>query len=154
VLRRLAVDGGTKIVQMGYGQGGGDSWKCQRRAGRDLRRGGNGAVMTTPNRRTCSRQRSTNRARLWSSGEMMVVQPVYRIRRPHQWSAPRSDIVVAARPLSEIYLGLDVARSAAIRAQDGRSVQSRDESHRDHDALLSAEASIQLQNHAQGDMRV
>src|SRR5450759_140381 len=157
VLRRL-VDAGTKIVQMGYGQGGGDvvdivnAAQAEIYAVADKRGGDDYAVLGDVLEATVDEiEHASGR-----SGEMTGVPTGFTdFDNLTNGLHPGQMIVVAARPaVGKSTWGLDVARSAAIRHKMATVLFSLEMSRTEITMrLLSAEASIQLQNMRKGTMR-
>lgn len=157
VLRRL-VDAGTKIVQMGYGQGGGDVVDivnaaqaeiyavADKRGGDDYARLGDVLEATVDEIEHASGR----------SGEMTGVPTGFTdFDNLTNGLHPGQMIVVAARPaVGKSTWGLDIARSAAIKNKMATVLFSLEMSRTEITMrLLSAEASIQLQNMRKGTMR-
>jgi replicative DNA helicase len=157
VLRRL-VDAGTKIVQMGYGQGGGDvadivnAAQAEIYAVADKRGGDDYAVLGDVLEETVDEiEHASGR-----SGEMTGVPTGFTdFDNLTNGLHPGQMIVVAARPaVGKSTWGLDVARSAAIKHKMATVLFSLEMSRTEITMrLLSAEASIQLQNMRKGTMR-
>ena len=157
VLRRL-VDAGTKIVQMGYGQGGGDvvdivnAAQAEIYAVADKRGGDDYAVLGDVLEATVDEiEHASGR-----SGEMTGVPTGFTdFDNLTNGLHPGQMIVVAARPaVGKSTWGLDVARSAAIKHKMATVLFSLEMSRTEITMrLLSAEASIQLQNMRKGTMR-
>jgi replicative DNA helicase len=157
VLRRL-VDAGTKIVQMGYGQGGGDvvdivnAAQAEIYAVADKRGGDDYAKLGDVLEATVDEiEHASGR-----SGEMIGVPTGFiEFDALTNGLHPGQMIVVAARPaVGKSTWGLDVARSAAIKHKMATVLFSLEMSRTEITMrLLSAEASIQLQNMRKGDMR-
>ncbi|HZY00212.1 MAG TPA: replicative DNA helicase [Dermatophilaceae bacterium] len=157
VLRRL-VDAGTKIVQMGYGQGGGDVVDivnaaqaeiyavADKRGGDDYARLGDVLEATVDEIEAASGK----------TGEMTGVPTGFTdFDNLTNGLHPGQMIVVAARPaVGKSTWGLDIARSAAIKHKMATVLFSLEMSRTEITMrLLSAEASIQLQNMRKGTMR-
>ena len=157
VLRRL-VDAGTKIVQMGYGQGGGDvldivnAAQAEIYAVADKRGGDDYAVLGDVLEATVDEiEHASGR-----SGEMTGVPTGFTdFDNLTNGLHPGQMIVVAARPaVGKSTWGLDVARTAAIKHKMATVLFSLEMSRTEITMrLLSAEASIQLQNMRKGTMR-
>ena len=157
VLRRL-VDAGTKIVQMGYGQGGGDvadivnAAQAEIYAVADKRGGEDYAVLGDVLEATVDEiEHASGR-----SGEMTGVPTGFTdFDNLTNGLHPGQMIVVAARPaVGKSTWGLDIARSAAIKHKMTTVLFSLEMSRTEITMrLLSAEASIQLQNMRKGTMR-
>ena len=157
VLRRL-VDAGTKIVQMGYGQGGGDvldivnAAQAEIYAVADKRGGDDYAVLGDVLEATVDEIEAAS----GKSGEMTGVPTGFtEFDNLTNGLHPGQMIVVAARPaVGKSTWGLDVARSAAIKHKMATVLFSLEMSRTEITMrLLSAEASIQLQNMRKGTMR-
>ena len=163
VLRRL-VEAGTRIVQLGYAQGGGDVEDivnaaqaevysvADKRGGDDYHRLGDIIEATVDEIEVASGR----------SGEMTGVPTGFTdLDGLTNGLHPGQMIVIAARPaMGKSTIGLDIVAVGGDQAQDGqRRVLPRDEPHRDHACvcsrrrpriqlrLLSAEA---VAAHAQG----
>jgi len=157
VLRRL-VDAGTRIVQMGYGQGGGDvvdivnAAQAEIYAVADKRGGDDYAVLGDVLEATVDEiEHASGR-----SGEMTGVPTGFTdFDALTNGLHPGQMIVVAARPaVGKSTWGLDIARSAAIKHKMATVLFSLEMSRTEITMrLLSAEASIQLQNMRKGTMR-
>jgi len=157
VLRRL-VDAGTKIVQMGYGQGGGDvadivnAAQAEIYAVADKRGGDDYAVLGDVLEATVDEIEAAS----GRSGEMTGVPTGFTdFDNLTNGLHPGQMIVVAARPaVGKSTFGLDIARSAAIKHKMATVLFSLEMSRTEITMrLLSAEASIQLQNMRKGTMR-
>ena len=157
VLRRL-VEAGTKIVQLGYAQGGGDVEDivnaaqaevyavADKRGGEDYHRLGDILELTVDEIEVASGK----------SGEMTGVPTGFTdLDALTNGLHPGQMIVVAARPaMGKSTLGLDIARSAAIKHRMASVVFSLEMSKTEITMrLLSAEAQIQLQHMRKGTMR-
>jgi replicative DNA helicase len=157
VLRRL-VDAGTRIVQMGYGQGGGDVEDivnaaqaeiyqvADKRGGEDYHILGDVLEATVDEIEHAS----------GSSGEMVGVPTGFTdFDALTNGLHPGQMIVVAARPaVGKSTWALDIARSAAIKHKHATVVFSLEMSRTEITMrLLSAEAGIQLQHMRKGTMR-
>ena len=157
VLRRL-VDAGTRIVQMGYGVGGGDVEDIinaaeaevysvsEKRSGEDYHSLGELLEATADEIEHAS----------GSSGEMVGVPTGFAdLDELTNGLHPGQMVVIAARPaVGKSTLALDVARAAAIKHQLATVVFSLEMSRTEITMrLLSAEASIQLQHMRKGTMR-
>jgi len=157
VLRRL-VEAGTKIVQLGYAQGGGDVEDIvnaaqaevyavvDKRGGEDYHRLGDILEMTVDEIEVASGK----------SGEMTGVPTGFTdLDSLTNGLHPGQMIVLAARPaIGKSTLGLDIVRSAAIRHNLASVIFSLEMSKTEITMrLLSAEAGIQLQHMRKGTMR-
>lgn len=156
-LRRL-VEAGTRIVQMGYGSGGGDVEDIvnaaqaevygvtDSRGGEDYHILGDLLEMTADEIEAAS-----------GTGGQMVGVPTGFLELDELTNGlhPGQMIVVAARPaVGKSTLALDFARAAAIKHQMATVVFSLEMSRTEITMrLLSAEASIQLQHMRKGTMR-
>lgn len=157
VLRRL-VDAGTRIVQMGYGTGGGDVEDivnaaqaevyqvADKRGSEDYHLLGDLLEATADEIEHAS----------GSSGEMVGV-PTGFVDLDDLTNGLHAGqmIVIAARPaMGKSTLALDIARSAAIKHNQATVVFSLEMSRNEITMrLLSAEAGIQLQHMRKGTMR-
>jgi replicative DNA helicase len=157
VLRRL-VDAGTRIVQMGYGTGGGDvedivnAAQAEVYAVADKRGGEDYAILGDVIEATVDEIEHAS----GSAGEMIGVPTGFTdLDALTNGLHPGQMIVVAARPaVGKSTLGLDVARSAAIKHKMATVVFSLEMSRTEITMrLLSAEAQIQLQHMRKGTMR-
>jgi replicative DNA helicase len=157
VLRRL-VEAGTKIVQLGYAQTGGDVEDivnaaqaevyavADRRGGEDYHVLGDILEMTVDEIEVASGK----------SGEMTGVPTGFTdLDSLTNGLHPGQMIVLAARPaMGKSTLGLDIARSAAIKHKMAAVLFSLEMSKTEITMrLLSAEAQIQLQHMRKGTMR-
>ncbi len=157
VLRRL-VEAGTKIVQLGYAQGGGDVEDIvnaaqaevyavvDKRGGDDYHRLGDILEMTVDEIEVASGK----------SGEMTGVPTGFTdLDSLTNGLHPGQMIVLAARPaIGKSTLGLDIVRSASIRHNLASVIFSLEMSKTEITMrLLSAEAGIQLQHMRKGTMR-
>ncbi|MFZ1285950.1 MAG: replicative DNA helicase, partial [Candidatus Phosphoribacter sp.] len=157
VLRRL-VEAGTRIVQLGYAQGGGDVEDIvnaaqaevysvsDKRGGEDYHRLGDILEMTVDEIEVASGK----------SGEMTGVPTGFTdLDALTNGLHPGQMIVLAARPaMGKSTLGLDIARTAAIKHKLASVVFSLEMSKTEITMrLLSAEAQIQLQHMRKGTMR-
>ena len=157
VLRRL-VEAGTRIVQLGYAQGGGDVEDIvnaaqaevyavsDTRGAEDYFRLGDILEMTVDEIEVASGK----------SGEMTGVPTGFTdLDSLTNGLHPGQMIVLAARPaMGKSTLGLDIARSAAIKHKMATVVFSLEMSKTEITMrLLSAEAQIQLQHMRKGTMR-
>lgn len=157
VLRRL-VEAGTKIVQMGYAQGGGDVEDivnaaqaevyavADKRGGEDYHVLGDILEMTVDEIEVASGK----------SGEMTGVPTGFTdLDQLTNGLHPGQMIVVAARPaIGKSTLGLDIVRSASIKHNLASVIFSLEMSKTEITMrLLSAEAGIQLQHMRKGTMR-
>jgi len=157
VLRRL-VEAGTRIVQMGYGQGGGDVedivnaaqaevYSVADKRGRDDYHAIGDLLEATVDEIEHAAGRS---------GELIGVPTGFTdLDQLTNGLHPGQMIVVAARPaVGKSTLGLDIARTAAIRHKLATVVFSLEMSRTEITMrLLSAEAQIQLQTMRKGTMR-
>ncbi|MEI2766601.1 MAG: replicative DNA helicase [Dermatophilaceae bacterium] len=157
VLRRL-VEAGTKIVQLGYAQAGGDVEDIvnaaqaevyavsDKRGGEDYIALGDILEMTVDEIEVASGK----------SGEMTGVPTGFTdLDSLTNGLHPGQMIVLAARPaMGKSTLGLDIARTAAIKHKMASVVFSLEMSKTEITMrLLSAEAQIQLQHMRKGTMR-
>ena len=157
VLRRL-VEAGTKIVQLGYAQGGGDVEDIvnaaqaevyavvDKRGAEDYHRLGDILEMTVDEIEVASGK----------SGEMTGVPTGFTdLDSLTNGLHPGQMIVVAARPaIGKSTLGLDIVRTAAIKHNLAAVIFSLEMSKTEITMrLLSAEAGIQLQHMRKGTMR-
>ena len=157
VLRRL-VEAGTKIVQLGHAQGGGDVEDIvnaaqaevyavvDKRGGEDYHRLGDILEMTVDEIEVASGK----------SGEMTGVPTGFTdLDSLTNGLHPGQMIVLAARPaIGKSTLGLDIVRSASIRHNLASVIFSLEMSKTEITMrLLSAEAGIQLQHMRKGTMR-
>jgi len=157
VLRRL-VEAGTRIVQMGYGQGGGDVEDIVNAAQAEVysvadKRGGDDyhAIGDLLEGTVDEIEHASGH-----SGEMVGVPTGFTdLDQLTNGLHPGQMIVVAARPaVGKSTLGLDIARTAAIKHKLATVVFSLEMSRTEITMrLLSAEAQIQLQNMRKGTMR-
>ena len=157
VLRRL-VEAGTRIVQLGYAQSGGDVEDIvnaaqaevysvsDKRGGEDYTKLGDILELTVDEIEVASGK----------SGEMTGVPTGFTdLDALTNGLHPGQMIVLAARPaMGKSTLGLDIARSAAIKHNQAAVVFSLEMSKTEITMrLLSAEAQIQLQHMRKGTMR-
>jgi len=157
VLRRL-VEAGTRIVQLGYAQGGGDVEDivnaaqaevyavADKRGGEDYVKLGDVLEPTVDEIEVASGK----------SGEMTGVPTGFTdLDALTNGLHPGQMIVIAARPaMGKSTIGLDIVRSAAIKHGQAAVVFSLEMSKTEITMrLLSAEASIQLQHMRKGTMR-
>jgi replicative DNA helicase len=157
VLRRL-VEAGTRIVQLGYAQGGGDVEDivnaaqaevysvADRRGGEDYHVIGDIIEATVDEIEVASGR----------SGEMTGVPTGFTdLDALTNGLHPGQMIVIAARPaMGKSTIGLDIARSAAIKHKLASVVFSLEMSRTEITMrMLSAEAGIQLQHMRKGTMR-
>ncbi|MDE9364740.1 replicative DNA helicase [Luteipulveratus sp. YIM 133132] len=157
VLRRL-VDAGTRIVQMGYAQGGGDVEDivnaaqaevyavADKRGAEDYVRLGEVIEATADEIEAASS----------TTGEMVGVPTGFTdLDTLTNGLHPGQMIVVAARPaVGKSTLGLDIARAASIKHNQASVIFSLEMSKTEITMrLLSAEAGIQLQHMRKGTMR-
>jgi replicative DNA helicase len=157
VLRRL-VEAGTRIVQLGYAQGGGDVEDIVNAAQAEVysvadKRGGEDyhAIGDLIEATVDEIEVATGR-----SGEMTGVPTGFTdLDSLTNGLHPGQMIVVAARPaMGKSTLGLDIARSAAIKHKMASVVFSLEMSRTEITMrMLSAEAGIQLQHMRKGTMR-
>ncbi len=157
VLRRL-VEAGTRIVQMGYAQGGGDVEDIVNLAQAEVygvadRRGGEDyhplAELLEPTMDEIEHAAG-------SSGEMIGVPTGFtELDELTNGLHPGQMIIVAARPaVGKSTFALDVARSAAIKHELTTVLFSLEMSRTEITMrLLSAEAGIPLQHMRKGNMR-
>ena len=157
VLRRL-VDAGTKIVQLGYGQGGGDVEEIVNAAQAEVyavadKRGGEDYHVLGDLLEAAADEIDNNSGR---SGEMVGVPTGFAdLDDLTNGLHPGQMIVIAARPaMGKSTLALDIARAASIKHGLTSVVFSLEMSRNEITMrLLSAEASIQLQHMRKGTMR-
>src|SRR6478735_9344527 len=157
VLRRL-VEAGTRIVQLGYAQGGGDVEDivnaaqaevyavADKRGGEDYHAIGDVIEATVDEIEVASGR----------SGEMTGVPTGFTdFDALTNGLHPGQMIVIAARPaMGKSTIGLDIVRSAAIKHKMAAVVFSLEMSRTEITMrLLSAEAGIQLQHMRKGTMR-
>jgi replicative DNA helicase len=157
VLRRL-VEAGTRIVQLGYAQGGGDVEDivnaaqaevysvADKRGGEDYHRLGEVIEATVDEIEFASGR----------SGEMTGVPTSFTdLDALTNGLHAGQMIVIAARPaMGKSTIGLDIVRSAAIKHKMAAVVFSLEMSRTEITMrLLSAEAGIQLQHMRKGTMR-
>ena len=155
VLRRL-VEAGTKIVQMGYGQDGGDVEDIVNQAQAEIYAvAESAAARTTSPRRRHGGHGRRDRDASGPSGEMTGVPTGFTdLDALTNGLHPGQMIVIAARPaVGKSTLALDFARSAAIK-HNLATVMFSLEMGRNEIAmrLLSAEAGIALQHMRKGTM--
>jgi len=157
ILRRL-VEAGTRIVQLGYAQGGGDvedivnAAQAEVYAVADKRGGEDYAVLGDILEMTVDEIEVAS----GKSGEMTGVPTgLTELDQLTNGLHPGQMIVLAARPaIGKSTLGLDIARSAAIRHNMASVVFSLEMGRTEITMrLLSAEAKIQLQHMRKGTMR-
>ncbi|HET7399696.1 MAG TPA: replicative DNA helicase [Intrasporangium sp.] len=157
VLRRL-VEAGTRIVQLGYAQGGGDvedivnAAQAEVYAVADKRGGDDYHVIGDIIEATVDEIEVAS----GRSGEMTGVPTGFTdLDSLTNGLHPGQMIVVAARPaMGKSTLGLDIARTAAIKHKMASVVFSLEMSRTEITMrLLSAEAGIQLQHMRKGTMR-
>ncbi len=157
VLRRL-VEAGTKIVQLGYAQGGGDV--------EDIVNAAQAEVYAVADRRGAEDyhvlgdilEATVDEIEVASgkSGEMTGVPTGFtELDSLTNGLHPGQMIVIAARPaIGKSTIGLDIIRSAAIKHGLPAVIFSLEMSRTEITMrLLSAEASIQLQHMRKGTMR-
>lgn len=157
VLRRL-VEAGTRIVQLGYAQGGGDVEDivnaaqaevyavADKRGGEDYHVIGDIIEATVDEIEVASGR----------SGEMTGVPTGFTdLDALTNGLHPGQMIVIAARPaMGKSTIGLDICRSAAIKHKMAAVVFSLEMSRTEITMrMLSAEAGIQLQHMRKGTMR-
>ncbi|MEO7069086.1 MAG: replicative DNA helicase [Nostocoides sp.] len=156
VLRRL-VEAGTRIVQMGYAQGEGDIEDIVNRAQAAVydvadRRGGEDYVVLADLIAPTLDEIEVNSGR---SDEMIGVPTGFvDLDELTHGLHPGQMIVVAARPaVGKSTLGIDIARSAAIKHGQTAAVFSLEMSRSEIMLrIISAEASIQLQELRKGTL--
>ena len=154
VLRRL-VEAGTRIVQMGYGQGEGDVEDIVNRAQAEVysvaeKRGGEDYVVLSE---VLEQTLTEIEAAAGRTDEMIGVPTGFlELDELTHGLHPGQMIVVAARPaVGKSTLGIDVARSAAIKHNLTTAVFSLEMSRTEITMrILSAEATIQLQDLRKG----
>ncbi|WP_223277694.1 replicative DNA helicase [Janibacter sp. YB324] len=156
VLRRL-VEAGTKIVQMGYAQGGGDVEEIVNAAQAEVytvaeKRGGEdyAPLWDTLNETMTEIEVAAGR-----TDEMTGVPTGFTdLDELTHGLHPGQMIVVAARPaIGKSTLGVDIARAAAIHHQMATAIFSLEMSRSEITMrVLAAEASIQLQHLRRGKM--
>ncbi|MBO3130504.1 replicative DNA helicase [Dermatophilus congolensis] len=157
VLRRL-VNAGTKIVQLGYGQEGGDVEEIVNAAQAEVyavadKRGGEDYVVLGDLLEAAADEIDNNSGR---SGELVGVPTGFTdLDELTNGLHPGQMIVIAARPaMGKSTLALDIARAAAIHNGLAAVVFSLEMSRNEITMrLLSAEAGIQLQHMRKGTMR-
>lgn len=157
VLRRL-VEAGTRIVQMGYAQGGGDVDDIVNLAQAEVygvadKRGGEDyhqlSALLEPTMDEIEHAAGT-------SGEMLGVPTGFTdLDELTNGLHPGQMIIVAARPaVGKSTLALDIARAAAIKSDLATVVFSLEMSRTEITMrLLSAESEIPLQHMRKGTMR-
>ena len=156
VLRRL-VEAGTKIVQMGYAQGGGDV--------EDIVNQAQAEVYTVAEKRG-----GEDYAPLWDTLNDTMTEIEVAAGRTDEMTGvptgfhdldelthglhPGQMVVIAARPaVGKSTLGVDIARAAAIHHQMATAIFSLEMSRSEITMrVLAAEASIQLQHLRRGKM--
>ena len=154
VLRRL-VEAGTRIVQMGYGQGEGDVEDIVNRAQAEVyavadKRGGEDYRILADLLNDTMEEIEAASGR---TDEMTGVPTgFYELDELTHGLHPGQMIVVAARPaVGKSTLGIDIARSAAIKHKLATAVFSLEMSRTEITTrILSAEATIQLQDLRKG----
>lgn len=156
VLRRL-VEAGTRIVQMGYGQGEGDVDDIVNRAQAEVyavadKRGGEDyhSLAEVLNDAMEEIEAASGRA-----GEMTGVPTgFYELDELTHGLHPGQMIVIAARPaVGKSTMGVDIVRSAAIKHKLPSVIFSLEMSRTEITMrVLSAEATIQLQDLRKGHM--
>ena len=154
VLRRL-VEAGTRIVQMGYGQGEGDVDEIVNRAQAEVysvaeKRGGEdyhqlGELLNATMEEIEAAAGRTDEMTGVPTGFLELDNLTNGLH-------PGQMIVVAARPaVGKSTLGIDIARAAAIKHQMATAVFSLEMSRTEITMrILSAEATIQLQDLRKG----
>lgn len=154
VLRRL-VEAGTRIVQMGYGQGEGDVDEIVNRAQAEVysvaeKRGGEdyhqlGEILNATMEEIEAAAGRTDEMTGVPTGFLELDQLTNGLH-------PGQMIVVAARPaVGKSTLGIDIARAAAIKHNMATAVFSLEMSRTEITMrILSAEATIQLQDLRKG----
>lgn len=156
VLRRL-VEAGTRIAQMGYAQGGGDVEDIVNAAQAEVynvaeKRGGEDYV---PLWDTLNETMTEIEVASGRSDELIGVPTGFTdLDELTHGLLPGQMIVVAARPaIGKSTLGMDIARAAAIHHKMAAAVFSLEMSRTEITMrILSAEASIPLQNLRRGNM--
>jgi replicative DNA helicase len=154
VLRRL-VEAGTRIVQMGYAQGEGDVADIVNRAQAEVyqvfdRRGGEDYIVLGD---LLEATMTEIEAAAGRSDEMIGVPTGFiELDELTNGLHPGQMIVVAARPaVGKSTLGIDIARTAAIKHNLATAVFSLEMSRTEITMrILSAEATIQLQDLRKG----
>lgn len=156
VLRRL-VEAGTKIVQMGYAQGGGDVEEIVNSAQAEVygvaeKRGGEdyAPLWDTLNETMTEIEVAAGR-----TDEMTGVPTGFTdLDELTHGLHPGQMVVIAARPaVGKSTLGVDIARAAAIHHQMPSAIFSLEMSRSEITMrVLAAEASIQLQHLRRGKM--
>ena len=154
VLRRL-VEAGTRIVQMGYGQGEGDVEDIVNRAQAEVyavaeKRGGEDYVILSE---VLDQTLTEIEAAAGRTDEMIGVPTGFiELDELTHGLHPGQMIVVAARPaVGKSTLGIDIARAAAIKHNLTTAVFSLEMSRTEITMrILSAEATIQLQDLRKG----
>jgi replicative DNA helicase len=154
VLRRL-VEAGTRIVQMGYGQGEGDVDDIVNRAQAEVysvaeKRGGEDYVRLSD---VLEETLTEIEAASGRTDEFIGVPTGFlELDQLTHGLHPGQMIVVAARPaVGKSTLGIDIARSAAIRHKLTTAVFSLEMSKTEITMrILSAEATLQLQDIRKG----
>lgn len=157
VLRRL-VTAGTKIVQLGYGQEGGDVEEIVNAAQAEIyavadKRGSEDYAVLGDLLEAAADEIDNNSGR---TGELVGVPTGFSdLDELTNGLHPGQMIVIAARPaMGKSTLALDIARSASIHNGLTSVVFSLEMSRNEIAMrLLSAEASIQLQHMRKGTMR-
>ena len=154
VLRRL-VEAGTRIVQMGYGQGEGDVEDIVNRAQAEVyavaeKRGGEDYVVLSE---VLDQTLTEIEAAAGRTDEMIGVPTGFiELDELTHGLHPGQMIVVAARPaVGKSTLGIDIVRTAAIKHNLASVVFSLEMSRTEITMrILSAEATIQLQDLRKG----
>ncbi len=157
VLRRL-VEAGTRIVQLGYAQGGGDVEDIVNAAQAEVysvadKRGGDDYHIIGDIIEATVDEIEVASGR---SGEMIGVPTGFTdLDALTNGLHPGQMIVIAARPaMGKSTIGLDIVRSAAIKHKMAAVIFSLEMSRTEITMrLLSAEAGIQLQHMRKGTMR-
>ena len=157
VLRRL-VEAGTRIVQMGYAQGGGDVDDVVNAAQAEVyavtdKRGGEDYARLSE-----ILEETLNEIEVASgrTDEMIGVPTGFiELDELTHGLHPGQMIVIAARPaVGKSTIGLDIARAAAIRHKMATAIFSLEMSRTEITMrVLSAEAQIQLQDLRKGTLR-
>ncbi len=156
VLRRL-VEAGTKIVQLGYQQGGGDVEELVNAAQAEVyavseKRGGEDYV---PIMETLQETLTEIEVAAGRTDEMTGVPTGFiELDKLTNGLHPGQMIVVAARPaVGKSTLGVDIARAAAIKHKMATAIFSLEMSRTEITMrVLAAEATIQLQDLRKGSL--
>ncbi len=157
VLRRL-VEAGTKIVQMGYAQGGGDVEEIVNAAQAEVygvadKRGGEDYV---PLADTLEETLTEIEVASGRTDELVGVPSGFAdLDELTHGFHPGQMVVVAARPaVGKSTFGMDVARAAAIKHKMATAIFSLEMSRTEITMrVLAAEANIQLQDLRKGRLR-